>query len=41
MSTAPKINDVLPVKASPHKRFFIDMITRDIFTRGVRAGFDR
>ncbi len=32
MSTtpAPKINDVLPVKATPHKRFFIDMITRDI-----------
>ena len=30
MSTTPKINDVLPVKATPHKRFFIDMITRDI-----------
>jgi hypothetical protein len=30
MTTAPKINDVLAVKATPHKRFFIDMITRDI-----------
>jgi len=30
MPTAPKLNDVLPVKATPHKRFFIDMITRDI-----------
>ncbi len=30
MPNAPKINDVLPVKATPHKRFFIDMITRDI-----------
>ena len=30
MPTAPKVNDVLPVKATPHKRFFIDMITRDI-----------
>ena len=30
MSTARKINDVLLVKATPHKRFFIDMITRDI-----------
>jgi hypothetical protein len=28
--TTSKVNDVLPVKASPHKRFFIDMITRDI-----------
>lgn len=28
--TTPKPNDVLPVKATPHKRFFIDMITRDI-----------
>jgi hypothetical protein len=30
MATGPKVNDVLPVKATPHKRFFIDMITRDI-----------
>lgn len=29
MPTA-KANEVLPVKATPHKRFFIDMITRDI-----------
>jgi hypothetical protein len=30
MTTAPKVNDIIPVKATPHKRFFIDMITRDI-----------
>ena len=28
--TTHKVNDVLAVKAAPHKRFFIDMITRDI-----------
>jgi len=30
MAKSPRVNDVLPVKATPHKRFFIDMITRDI-----------
>jgi hypothetical protein len=28
--TTHQVNDVLAVKAAPHKRFFIDMITRDI-----------
>jgi hypothetical protein len=30
MKTIPKANDELEVAAAPHKRFFIDMITRDI-----------
>lgn len=30
MSTTAKVNEVVTVKATPHKRFFIDMITRDI-----------